>query len=235
MARITKKYEERKKEILQTAEFFFNTRGYQKTTIQNIINKLGIAKGTFYHYFKSKEDLLDQLTENLSSQGCQIIKSIINKAGLSAVEKMRAITKELGAFKAERIQIMADLTKVIYSEKNIAMAQKMKEKNYRKMVPLFTKIIEQGNREGLFSTPYPEEAAYFFLVIGEAVRDQLLKSINKEDTADSFYRKIEKKLKAGEYAISKILGVDETLEIFNLELAGKLASAITVSRQKQKQ
>lgn len=52
--RIIKEYEERRKEILETAERLFLTKGYTKTTVNDILKEIGIAKGTFYHYFKSK-------------------------------------------------------------------------------------------------------------------------------------------------------------------------------------
>jgi len=57
--RIIKEYDERKKEILDTAERPFRINGYEKCTIMDIIKEVGIAKGTFYHYFKSKQEVLD--------------------------------------------------------------------------------------------------------------------------------------------------------------------------------
>ena len=53
--RIVKEHEERKNEILDTAEILFEEKGYDKCSVNDILNRIGIAKGTFYHYFKSKE------------------------------------------------------------------------------------------------------------------------------------------------------------------------------------
>ena len=55
MARIVKEADERRNEILDAAETLFTEKGYSKTTIIDILNQVGIAKGTFYYYFKSKE------------------------------------------------------------------------------------------------------------------------------------------------------------------------------------
>ncbi len=77
--RIVKEYEERRKEILETAERLFLTKGYTKTTVNDILKEIGIAKGTFYHYFKSKEEVMDEII-------MRIIKEDVTKAkGLSPI------------------------------------------------------------------------------------------------------------------------------------------------------
>ena len=65
--RISKSPEERKKEILDVAEELFTTKGYAETTINDILRKIGIAKGTFYYYFKSKEDLFREMARSCVS------------------------------------------------------------------------------------------------------------------------------------------------------------------------
>jgi len=57
--RVIKEHDVRKNEILDMAEKLFRIKGYEKCTIMDIINEVGIAKGTFYYYFKSKEEVLD--------------------------------------------------------------------------------------------------------------------------------------------------------------------------------
>ena len=59
MARIVKKPEERRQEIIEAARELFQAKDYEKTTMRDVMDKLGIAKGTIYHYFRSKEDLLE--------------------------------------------------------------------------------------------------------------------------------------------------------------------------------
>lgn len=63
--RVVKEHEERRNEILNTAQTLFVTKGYMKTTINDILQAIGIAKGTFYHYFKSKEEVLDAIIERI--------------------------------------------------------------------------------------------------------------------------------------------------------------------------
>ncbi len=60
MVRVTKEYDQRLQELLDTARQLFFEIGYEKTSVNDIIDRVGVAKGTFYHYFKTKEDLLDK-------------------------------------------------------------------------------------------------------------------------------------------------------------------------------
>ncbi len=53
--RIIKEYEERRKEILETAERLFLTKGYTKTTVNDILKEIGIAKGTFITILNRKK------------------------------------------------------------------------------------------------------------------------------------------------------------------------------------
>ena len=66
--RVVKEYDERKNEIIDTAAFLFMEKGYDRCSVNDILNKIGIAKGTFYHYFKSKEDVLDAAVDKMSEQ-----------------------------------------------------------------------------------------------------------------------------------------------------------------------
>ncbi len=64
MARIVKKAEERREEIIAAAREIFQLKGYESTTMHAVMKKLNIAKGTIYHYFASKEALLEAVVED---------------------------------------------------------------------------------------------------------------------------------------------------------------------------
>ena len=63
MVRTVKKPEIRRQEIIQAAHKIFSTKGYEKTTMKDVMDELEIAKGTIYHYFKSKEDLFEAVVD----------------------------------------------------------------------------------------------------------------------------------------------------------------------------
>ena len=61
--RVTKVPEERKQELIDTAERLFLEKGYEQTTVADIVREIEVAQGTFYYYFSSKEEILEAIIE----------------------------------------------------------------------------------------------------------------------------------------------------------------------------
>jgi len=89
VTRITKEPEVRKEEILFAAEKLFGRNGYNKTSVEAIIKEVGIAKGTLYYHFKSKQDILHALVENIANDIEEYFKSIVASKKLPAIEKLK--------------------------------------------------------------------------------------------------------------------------------------------------
>ncbi len=195
-------YDERKNEILNTAQRLFYSIGYEKTTISAIIDVIGIAKGTFYHYFNSKIELLDELVEKMVLQIMAAIEPIL-KSNISAVEKFNRIFEAAGTIKLDNIDIMIPAMKILYSNENIITRHKMNQKNIERLSPVYTKIIKQGIREGDFYTKYPEQAAkiiiHIWLGLGDTIVHMLLNNPNVDLLKQEMY--------AFEDAMEKVLGI----------------------------
>lgn len=85
------KYPERTVEkILEISLSLFNEKGYEKTTIQDIVNALGMSKGAIYHHFKSKDEIIEALSERCYHGDAQM-ELLQNASDKSGIEKLRAI------------------------------------------------------------------------------------------------------------------------------------------------
>src|SRR3972149_4661855 len=93
MARIVKKFEDRKAEIVKAARHLFQTQEYDKTSMQDVIDAVGIAKGTLYHYFKSKEALLEAVIEKIVEETIEQMQASVKKATGNALKKMQFLTE----------------------------------------------------------------------------------------------------------------------------------------------
>src|SRR5580658_3407774 len=91
MVKVVKKPEERRREIVSASRSLFLSKGYENTTIQDIMTKLQIAKGTTYHYFRSKEELLDAVVEEMVHEYVIAIEKSLNACTGNALEKMERI------------------------------------------------------------------------------------------------------------------------------------------------
>src|SRR6185295_2294547 len=93
MARIVKKSIDRRAEIIKAARHLFQMQEYDKTTMQDVMNALGIAKGTIYHYFVSKEALLETVIEDIVEEAIEKMKAILKKSKGSALQKIQLLVK----------------------------------------------------------------------------------------------------------------------------------------------
>ena len=89
MARVIKAYEERKAEMVAAAWRLFSENGYDQTTVNAIIESLGVSKGTFYHYFTSKEDILNAVVKTMTQEGLKAVQPIFDDETLPAIDKYR--------------------------------------------------------------------------------------------------------------------------------------------------
>lgn len=159
MARVIKLEEHtaKRNEILNTALQLVYSKGYDKMTIQDILDQLQMSKGAFYHYFDSKLAVLEAVVERMATEQAEpIFRSIVQDPSLTALEKLSRYFDMSTQWKTSNKAFVMELVKIWYSDENALAQQKMIAKTAQHLGPFFTEIINQGVREGVFTTPYPE-------------------------------------------------------------------------------
>ena len=86
--RIVKSADERKGEILDVAEQLFAEKGFDNASTNDIIKKIGIARGTLYHHFKSKEEILDAIVERMMNDSIARARAIIKDKTIPIFERL---------------------------------------------------------------------------------------------------------------------------------------------------
>lgn len=146
----------RKNDIIQEARRLFHTQGYDSTTMQNIMDNLGIAKGTIYHYFKSKEDLFEAVIEDIVEENFVGMKVIFQKLKGNALEKIKVL---ISKGKISSDNILHELHKPDNAAKHLRILIAI----LRKQAPLYAELIIQGCEEGLFKVQHPLECVEMIL------------------------------------------------------------------------
>ncbi len=219
MARTIKKYDERRTEFLNIAQELFFTKGYEQTAVETIIKKIGLSKGTFYYYFKSKEDLLDALIERLSEKILEEVKKIADRQDLDAITKLNRAYAVTRSVKLENLELLKVLLKVLYDDKNISFRFKIYRSSIEIMAPEFSKIIRQGIKEKAFNTPYPDEAARLIFEVAYTLGERIPNLISGSDKNLKNLDKLEKEFRVYENAIERIIGAEEgTVKIVNRDI-----------------
>ncbi len=126
MARIVKEeeYAIRRNEILDAAQKLIYTKGYNQMTIQDVLDELKISKGAFYHYFNSKQALLEALIERIQMEANEMLTPIVDDPHLSAMEKLQRYFDTASKWKMARKNLMIEIMRTWYADE-IAGAQKV--------------------------------------------------------------------------------------------------------------
>ena len=161
--RIIKEHGERKAEIIAAAEALFTTKGYANSTVNDILAALNIAKGTFYHYFASKEALMDAVIAGYLDVEIAAAQGVAAMPHLTAQEKLFRILSGAG-----RGRGFGDrLEKEAHTVGDADMHQRTMASIVLRLSPILAEIVRQGMHEGTFNTEYPLECMEILLAASE--------------------------------------------------------------------
>lgn len=167
--RIIKEPQERRNEILDVAEMLFTTKGYAKTTIIDILNEIGIAKGTFYYYFKSKEEVMDAIIMRIVSTDVAAAKKIVSDPSIPTIDKLFQI---LIAQRPKNGDSKEQMIEQFHQKGNAEMHQKSLVQAIHHLTPVLAEVIRQGIQENIFATDYPEETIEFLIASSAFLFDE---------------------------------------------------------------
>ena len=201
--RIVKTAEERKNEILDVAEELFAEKGYDNASTNDIIARIGIARGTLYHHFGSKEEILDAIVDRMTREGINCAKSIEKDSSRPILERLTGVLFSLQV----KSSVKEEVIEQIHKPQNALLHQKMQERLISGVVPLIAQLIIEGNESGIFDTKYPNEAAEMIMVYGNIAFDdnENLTPRQKKQKGKAFIYNIEKMLGAKSGSLEKTL------------------------------
>lgn len=162
MVRTVKPPEERRHEIITAARELFSTNGFENTTVNDIIQRIGVAKGTFYYYFKSKDEIADAVIRDAIERSVQSFRQINTDADVNAIEKFSEIVRFFSEEASKHYE--TGLMAYLHHSDNVTLHLKMKVGLIKEFTPIITDVIQQGVQEKVFQTDFPKEIAEFLLI-----------------------------------------------------------------------
>lgn len=161
-----KKGEKRKQELLRIAYRMFISRGYENTSVDEIIEEAGIAKGTYYYYFATKEQMLEEVIGMMIDQETETARQIL-KAEIPLPQKIVGIISSLRPTQEEM-----PIEGALMRPENIVMHEKIRKKVVEAAIPLLSEIVEEGIGQGIFSCDCVPERVRMLLVISSDTFDE---------------------------------------------------------------
>lgn len=195
--RIIKEAKERRNEILDRATELFVTKGYDNTSVTDIMNAVGIAKGTLYYHFKSKEEILNGIIERIHYSVIERAKKVADNNEISVHEKILQTLLSLQVKDTGGMEILTE----VHKPQNALMHQKMLQMMIRDVTPVLAQVVIEGIEQGIFHTDYPYEGAELFITYGNVIFDDGFMELTQEEMM--------KKMMAFVQNMERVFGVEK--------------------------
>jgi TetR/AcrR family transcriptional repressor of nem operon len=209
MARIIKEeeYTGKRNAILDVAQRLIYTRGYEQMTIQDVLDDLQISKGAFYHYFDSKQALLEALIECMGEEAVQLLLPIVHDPVLPALDKFGRYLATLNRWKVGQKAFFLALLRVWFTDDNAIVRQKLRAIGIRKIAPLLTEIIHQGIQEGVMTATYPDQVGEVLTSLAQDAGETIGALLYSFDPKRDDLQRAERTVAAYTEAFERVLGV----------------------------
>ena len=144
--------------ILSVSEQLFLEKGYEKTTTQEIVNEAGLSKGTIFHHFKSKEDILAAVLEKHNDEMADDMHKWLSEMELpTAKDKIISLLNKF--YDEAEKKPLSKLALISQSPRLIIEDLRIWAK---KISPIIAQLIKEGNHDGSIKTEFPDECAQLF-------------------------------------------------------------------------
>jgi len=208
MPRVVKHPDIRRQQLLDIAARSFAERGYDSTTVDEVIRQAGLSKGAFYYYYPSKEALLEGLATEAATRALEALQPAMNAPGLNAVDRLNGFLRQ-GRQTQDAATTLA-VFESIFRPDNIVLYHRMHAAVMAVILPPLTQIVVQGVAEGSMRSNDPRTTAELVLMLGALTHDVVghLLGAQPEDWAAAIAA-FEHRLVEQGIAVDRILGLPD--------------------------
>lgn len=181
MPRVIKHPTIRRAELIDAAQALIFERGYEATSVDEIIARAGISKGAFYHYFPSKEAVLEALAERMAQQAVEGARAFLEDPSLNAFERLHGFLRQNRRLKVQQASEILALFEALFRQENLALYHQVHARISRVLVPVLAGIIGEGIADGVFLPGDAEAIAEILLGLSGTTHRVVADLINASD------------------------------------------------------
>ena len=197
----------RRDAFLDVAQRLVQTKGYDAMSIQDVLNELEASKGAFYHYFDSKQALLEAVIERLADSALVALAPVLADPHLPALRKLERVFAGIASFKAEQKELVLAIIEVWNSDGNAIVREKLRKITKSHMVPLLSAVIQQGIDEGVFSVDSPDDTARVLVSLLEGFQQEATDLFIARQAGTVSFAVVKQSMAANTAAFERILGI----------------------------
>lgn len=171
--------EETVKLIMDTAARLFMEKGYDKTSLQDIIDETKLSKGAIYHHFTSKEDIFDKICQRIGAENSVRLAAVRDDKSMNGLEKLRQ------TFRSSMLHPNQDRVAEIvpYLLDNPRLLAIHIKEQFDDVAPNFiAPIIKEGMADGSIKAEHPDQLAEAIMILADVWLNPAIRPVTKEDT-----------------------------------------------------
>jgi len=219
----------RRDELLDVAQRLFARNGYDGTSVNQIIGELGVSKGAFYHYFESKEDLVEALACRFARATAAQTEDQLRDPTMDAFTKLSAFLHTMRRHKIENVHELRATFEPLFRAENLQLYEKTQRAVVDVVRPILTRIIVEGVKERTFDTPEPESAAETIMHLLTMSRDLVteLYSTRDPERFQALAERLVARMRYVATVIDRILGLPEgSIELTDADTLEQMACVL---------
>jgi AcrR family transcriptional regulator len=197
----------RRDAFLDVAQRLIQTKGYEAMSIQDVLDELEASKGAFYHYFDSKQALVEAVIERIADSGLAAVAPILADPDLPALRKLEKVFAGIARFKAERKELVVAIIEVWKSDGNAIVREKLRRLSATRMLPLFSLVVRQGVDEGTFHVASPDETTKVLLALMQGFQEIAADDFIARQAGTITFEHVQRSVASFTDAFERILGV----------------------------
>jgi AcrR family transcriptional regulator len=204
--------------ILQAATSLFYSKGYNAASVADILEAAGAAKGTFYHHFASKADVLQEIVQRSIAEAMPQLHEIADAEEMTAPEKLRSLFASSASWKSQNRDVVIGALTAIYSDKNLVLRKRLEDESFRQTIPLYKRIISDGVREGSFRPVDETYTAEFVFSIWLSMSERVAHLFMGAKERPELLEELQDVMTAYQHAMERLLGAEpDSLPIIDTE------------------
>lgn len=161
----------RRDAFIETASRLIQTKGYERMSVQDVLDALDVSRGAFYHYFDSKESLLEAVVDRMAEAVIANVGGVLDDPDLRAPQKLERLFSTIGRYKAARRDLVLAILDVWLSADNAVVREKVRRGTVPRIAPVLVSIIRQGVREGSMAVDDADDTALVVVSLFQGLSD----------------------------------------------------------------
>ena len=203
---MARKNPERRQELMAAAQQLFYSKGYESTSVNDIIKAVDVSKGAFYHHFDSKAAVLEAIIAQMMDQAVSELNAIVMDETLTAITKWQKVVQLSNSWKLGKEAEIIEVGRILRADENILLHHKLRTEWIKVSTPEIAKIIDQGIAEGVFSVEHIPETAGILLTITSSFNDEIGELVVNPEKYDDPVPLAQQKYAAMQSVVERLLG-----------------------------